>query len=103
MEQTDRDIREPVASDPCEPGIRAGQSMGSDRTVLLVHVGDSIAEVERRLILATLEQLSGDKRRAAEVLGISLKTLYNRLSVYAAAVSGRPGRATLRDASPPTG
>ena len=54
---------------------------------LQVRVGSSIAEVERRLILATLDQLSGDKKRAAELLGISLKTLYNRLNVYAAADS----------------
>jgi DNA-binding NtrC family response regulator len=52
---------------------------------LQVRVGSSIADVERRLILATLEELEGDKKRAAEVLGISLKTLYNRLNVYAAA------------------
>jgi two-component system, NtrC family, response regulator AtoC len=45
-------------------------------------VGSSLAEVERRLILATLEHYSGDKKRAAEVLGISLKTLYNRLNLY---------------------
>ena len=51
---------------------------------LEVRVGASIAEIERRLILATLDQLAGDKKRAAEVLGISLKTLYNRLNVYAA-------------------
>jgi DNA-binding NtrC family response regulator len=50
-----------------------------------VQVGMSIAAVERKLILATLEELGGDKKRAAEVLGISLKTLYNRLSVYRAA------------------
>ena len=43
--------------------------------------------MERELILATLEQLAGDKKRASEVLGISLKTLYNRLAVYAAAAS----------------
>ena len=48
-------------------------------------VGSSIADVERRLILATLEELDGDKKRAAELLGISLKTLYNRLNVYEAA------------------
>ena len=41
--------------------------------------------VERRLILATLEELDCDKKRAAQVLGISLKTLYNRLNVYEAA------------------
>ena len=45
-------------------------------------VGDSIAEVERRLIFATLETCEGNKRRAADVLGVSLKTLYNRLNAY---------------------
>jgi DNA-binding NtrC family response regulator len=39
----------------------------------------------RALILATLEQVDGDKREAAKRLGISLKTLYNRLNVYNAA------------------
>jgi DNA-binding NtrC family response regulator len=34
------------------------------------------------LILATLEQCGGVKTRAAEILGISLKTLYNRLVEY---------------------
>jgi DNA-binding NtrC family response regulator len=52
---------------------------------LQIRVGSSIADAERRLILATLDQLEGDKKRTAEVLGISLKTLYNRLNVYAAA------------------
>jgi DNA-binding NtrC family response regulator len=49
---------------------------------LRFRVGASIGEVEQRLILATLEHLRGDKKRAAEVLGISLKTLYNRLHAY---------------------
>ena len=44
----------------------------------------TIADAERQLILATLEQLGGDKKKAATALGISLKTLYNRLSVYRA-------------------
>jgi two-component system, NtrC family, response regulator AtoC len=46
-------------------------------------VGGSLDEAERRLILATLERCGGDKKRAAESLGISLKTLYNRLHLYA--------------------
>ncbi len=42
----------------------------------------------RRLILATLDRLQGDKKRAAKTLGISLKTLYNRLGVYRASSEG---------------
>jgi len=47
-----------------------------------IEVGMSIEDAERRLVVATLERTSGDKKRAAEVLGISLKTLYNRLNAY---------------------
>jgi DNA-binding NtrC family response regulator len=52
---------------------------------LNVKVGTSLGEAERRLILATLEDCEGDKKKAAEVLGISLKTLYNRLNEYKSA------------------
>jgi len=55
------------------------ESSGSS---LNVKVGTSLGEAERRLILATLEDCEGDKKKAAEVLGISLKTLYNRLNEY---------------------
>lgn len=44
--------------------------------------GRSIDDVERELIMATLEHCDGDKPSAAKMLGISLKTLYNRLSSY---------------------
>ena len=53
-------------------------------TTLAIRVGTPIEEAERRLILATLEQCVGDKRKAAEALRISLKTLYNRLHSYRA-------------------
>ena len=49
---------------------------------LVTRVGTPIAEMERRLILATLEHYGGDKKKAAEILKISLKTLYNRLNEY---------------------
>jgi two-component system response regulator HydG len=45
-------------------------------------VGKTISEIERELIEITLNHLHGDKRHAAEILGISLKTLYNRLNEY---------------------
>lgn len=45
-------------------------------------VGVPLAEAERQLVMATLEHYGGNKKKAAEVLGVSLKTLYNRLSEY---------------------
>jgi DNA-binding NtrC family response regulator len=68
--------------DPGDPAIEG------EAATLQVPVGESIEDVERRLILATLDQLEGDKKRAAKVLGISVKTLYNRLNVYEAADNG---------------
>jgi DNA-binding NtrC family response regulator len=50
--------------------------------VVRVTVGSSIADAEKALILATLDRYDGNKKEAAEVLGISLKTLYNRLNAY---------------------
>jgi len=47
-----------------------------------VSVGSTIAAAERALIEATLQQHGGDKRAAASALGISLRTLYNRLREY---------------------
>jgi DNA-binding NtrC family response regulator len=42
--------------------------------------GTTVDEAERRLILLTLEHTRNNKTRAAEVLGISLKTLHNKLN-----------------------
>jgi len=50
--------------------------------LLTVRIGSTLEEVNRRLIEATLAECGNVKRRAAEMLGISLKTLYNRLAVY---------------------
>lgn len=47
-----------------------------------VPIGATIDDMERRLIFATLAHFKGDKRRAAKALGISLKTVYNRLKRY---------------------
>jgi DNA-binding NtrC family response regulator len=57
---------------------------------IVVPVGTSLAESERSLICATLDRCGGNKTRAAEVLGVSLKTLYNRLHEYGTTFSRQP-------------
>ena len=64
------------------PATVSGRMRSDDGGALNFKVGVSIAEVERELICATLQQFSGDKRKTAEVLGVSLRTLYNRLGAY---------------------
>ena len=66
-------------------GEARGTLRADDGSRFVVEVGASIRDVEKRLILTTLERLRGDKKQTAEVLGISLKTLYNRLNAYRAA------------------
>jgi DNA-binding NtrC family response regulator len=47
-----------------------------------LEAGRTIRDVERELIELTLAHFDGDKKAAAETLGISLNTLYNRLNAY---------------------
>jgi len=55
-----------------------------DGNCLRLPIGTPLAEMEREAIFATLDFCAGNKRRAAEILGVSLKTLYNRLAAYQA-------------------
>jgi len=45
-------------------------------------VGTTVADAEKALILVTLQHTKNNKTRAAEILGISLKTLFNKLKEY---------------------
>ncbi|PYS72462.1 MAG: transcriptional regulator [Acidobacteria bacterium] len=45
-------------------------------------VGTPLEEVERQMIMRTLHKTKNNKTRAAELLGISLKTLHNKLNLY---------------------
>jgi len=47
-----------------------------------VRCGTTLAEAERSLIEVTLSHCNGNKTRAAQTLGCSLKTLYNKLALY---------------------
>ena len=54
----------------------------SDGSAITVRVGATVDEAERLLILRTLEATGQNKTRAAEILGVSLKTLHNKLKEY---------------------
>ena len=78
----DTDSLPPEVQSGVTPSARAETATASDRDVLKDLVGQPLAEVERRLITATLAHCEGNKGKAAGLLGISLKTLYNRLHAY---------------------
>jgi transcriptional regulator with PAS, ATPase and Fis domain len=66
-------------------GTRSVKTMTDSRlpsNAIQVEVGATVDEGERRLILKTLESTNNNKTRAAEILGISLKTLHNKLKDY---------------------
>jgi DNA-binding NtrC family response regulator len=63
-----------------------------------VPVGVPLADANRRVILATLRQCGGVRKLAARKLGISLKTLYNRLEEYrSVSTDGETDPAPRRD------
>jgi len=59
---------------------RAASASSGDGGAL---VGRTVADVERRLILDTLDHTRGNRTQAAAILGISIRTLRNRLHDYA--------------------
>ena len=69
-----RAAEKPTESHPQENAIR-------------IQIGSTIDEAERLLILKTLESHGNNKTRAAETLGISLKTLHNKLKEYGSSVA----------------
>ena len=65
------------------PGLgRRRRSAPADPLSVPVRVGDSLEEVERRLLERTLAAVGGNKRKAAEMLRVSLKTVYNKIKQY---------------------
>lgn len=58
------------------------EAVVEEESVLSVEVGTTLDEAEKLLILKTLDENEGNKTETAKVLGISVKTLYNRLNSY---------------------
>ena len=65
------------------PGDITGISVyKSSRELVPVYVGERLDEVERRLIEATLRHCEGNRRRTANLLGLSERHLYNKIKEY---------------------
>ena len=89
------ELTPPPAPRPAEP--IAAQPAPAVRTVSAL-VGRRMEEVERELILETLSHCLGNRTRAAEILGISIRTLRNKLHEYRAAgadVTPAPGQVPI--------
>ena len=75
----------PLDAGHLPPGFGKGHAQAAhsfDAGVVPVPVGATVDEAERMLILRTLESTGQNKTRAAEILGVSLKTLHNKLKEY---------------------
>jgi DNA-binding NtrC family response regulator len=83
----------PLDATHLPPGFGKGQVQPAqtlDANVVPVRVGTTVDEAERMLILRTLESTGQNKTRAAEILGVSLKTLHNKLKEYSHSREDQP-------------
>lgn len=74
-----------LCGDTIEPAhihLLASGDMAMAQDAMDIEVGRTLEDVERELLYKTLHYMKGNKKRAAQSLGISLKTLYNRLARY---------------------
>jgi DNA-binding NtrC family response regulator len=85
------DAHEPPPIPPQAREGRDGETMArvahaalAAETVTRSLVGHTVADVERDLILETLKRCLGNRTHAAGLLGISIRTLRNKLTIYAA-------------------
>jgi DNA-binding NtrC family response regulator len=79
-----------------DPAVRAAQTAEAVTRAL---VGRTVAEVERDLILDTLDHCLGNRTHAARILGISIRTLRNKLNEYEAEGIDVPDPGTSRIAT----
>jgi DNA-binding NtrC family response regulator len=59
-----------------------GENADEKEDTVRLPMGSTIEDAERQLILQTLKFSHNNKTRAAEILGVSLKTLHNKLHRY---------------------
>ena len=71
------------------PSRRPAGPMAETASTVTFAVGTSLEEIERRMLYKTLAYFNDNKAKAAEALGITTKTIYNRLANYQARGQGR--------------
>ena len=79
---------------PHDFGVAAGSRPAqpiNEPDMVRLPVGTTVSEAEKSLIQITLQHTKNNKTRAAEILGISLKTLFNKLKEYGAAAEAEAG------------
>ena len=81
----------------CDITLTDAPPKPDDGTTITIRVGTPLEEVERRVTMATLAYCGHVKRKAAEILGVSLKTLYNRLETYNGRDSGGRTPSSAKD------
>jgi two-component system, NtrC family, response regulator AtoC len=69
----------------CLPDKLLGARARRSKSGVTIPLGQPMEEVERIIIEETLNMTDGDRRKTAEILGISYKTLYNKTKKYKAA------------------
>ena len=71
---------------PVDAGARTAQAASfAAEAVQRSFVGQTVAEMEQQLIIDTLEHCAGNRTHAANILGISIRTLRNKLKEYSEA------------------
>ena len=68
-----------------EPAIHAPETPASSLTpneIVPLLIGSTVGEVERELVLQTLARCDGNRTRAARVLGLSIRTMRNKIRLY---------------------
>ena len=83
--------------------IRHALVAGADQQECVqIPIGMTLAQAEREVLLATLRHCGGNKRRTAEMLGVSVKTVYNKLVGDRGASSGSPRTDPARRSAAPS-
>ncbi len=80
------------SKDPAPLHPERAAASASPTPSIVLPLGTPLAMADRQLIVSTLQYCGGDKKRAADMLGICVKTLYNRLKEYGAPSNGASHR-----------